>query len=111
MNENQTDLDSHLLSRFETETGEEPERLVVLADRASVDLLPIASRLRPGSAFVFKHASLLAHLSVVLRERGIPAVVIDDDEFFASLLDGRRVQVNAMDSLPDGRARVTLVDE
>lgn len=110
-NADQADLDSHLLSRFEPGGTTEAEGVIVFADRASVDLLSLANRLGPGSGFVFRHGSLLAHLSVVLRERGIPAVVVDDDLAFGSVAEGRSVRVNASDPLAHGHDRVALVDE
>jgi len=86
-------LDSHLHDRFETEAiGAGP--VVVAADCASVDLLPYLSA--PGVVgFVFEQGSMLAHLSVVLREKGIPAVAVDDPIAFAELTEGLIVDLDA----------------
>jgi hypothetical protein len=50
---------------------------VFLCERPSSDLLRFAQTAPLGSGFVFKQASMLCHMAVVLRERGIPAIKID----------------------------------
>lgn len=49
---------------------------IYIAKTASVDLLPIVRAAHPSSGFVFERASLLAHLPVVLRERGLAGVTL-----------------------------------
>jgi phosphohistidine swiveling domain-containing protein len=94
-NDTATELDAHLLEGFEA-PEDRLEEVVIVADRASVDLLPLVNRCgNNNTAFVFRHASVLAHLCVVLRERGIPAVVLEDDELFDGLAAGLAVTVEA----------------
>jgi hypothetical protein len=80
--------------------------LVVVADRASTDLLPLVTRCGKNTAFVFRHASVLAHLCVVLRERGITAMIADDPDLFDGPSAGSMVTVDATDG-GDG-PRVTM---
>lgn len=54
-----------------------------LAPRASVDLLPLVNACDSGSGFIFAEASLLAHLPVVLREKGIAAVEVGREKFLS----------------------------
>lgn len=105
-NDSDAELDTHLLEEFSV-LDEPANDVVVVADRASVDLLPMVSRCGRNSAFVFRKASLLAHLCVVLRERGIAAMAIDDEALFESLLTGAIVTVEASDGGGDG-PRVVL---
>ena len=89
-------LDTHLLERFE-HSAQLIEDAIIVAPRASVDLLPLVSRCGQRTAFVFRHAALLAHLCVILRERGITAVTAADDRTFERLTDGAVVTVEASD--------------
>jgi phosphohistidine swiveling domain-containing protein len=86
-------LDSHLHDRLEQPTigGDE---VIVVAERASIDLLPYVGA--PGVVgFVFERGSVLAHLAVVLREKGIPAIIIEDRQFIESLVSGSIVELDA----------------
>jgi len=47
---------------------------IYIARQAFVDILPLVRACHPSSGFIFESASLLAHLSVALRERGLAAV-------------------------------------
>ena len=89
-------LDIHLMEGFGV-AGETLGELVIVADRASIDLLPLVTKCGKNTAFVFRHASLLAHLCVVLRERGIPAMVVEDADLFDGLSEGSLVTVDATD--------------
>lgn len=95
-NDGSAELDRHLLEEI-ADVGGRAESQVFLADRASVDLLPLIAKCGRGSAFVFRHASLLAHLCVVLRERGIPAIVLPDEDMFGKLTPGSELTVEAAD--------------
>ena len=100
------ELDIHLLEGFEI--PEKPlEHTVIVADRASVDLLEVVNRCGRNTAFIFRHASVLAHLCVVLRERGVPAIVLEDSELYDALDANSVVTVEASDRNWDGR-RVLL---
>jgi hypothetical protein len=90
------ELDMHFLQGFGT-SEQALEGVVIVADRASVDLLPLVDRCGSNTAFVFRHASVLAHLCVVLREHAIPAVTIEDDDLFDGLGVGSKVTVEASD--------------
>lgn len=77
-------LDSHLNNQPDRVRLNEDD-LIIVAKRASVDLLPYVGA--PGVVgFVFEQGAILAHLAVVLREKGIPAVALDDTTAFDSLL-------------------------
>lgn len=85
------DLNSHLLQEIEGESSGEPT--VYVAARASVDLLPLLYACAPGSGFVFEEAGLLAHLSVVLRERGIAGIVLPR-ETVARLVESAEAKID-----------------
>lgn len=104
-NDGDSGLDTHLLESFSV--PDEAAEDVVVADRASVDLLPLVNRCGRNTAFVFRNASLLAHLCVVLRERGIAAMTVEDSDLFARLATGVTVTVEATSGEGQG-PRVTL---
>ena len=86
-------LDKHLHDRPET-SPTDGESIVVVAERASVDLLPYIGA--PGVVgFIFERGSVLAHLAVVLREKGIPAVALEDHSLFESVLLDSIVEIDA----------------
>ena len=93
-NAKESDLDAHLLSVL-AGNGEALTDSIFFADRASVDLLPVLARCGSNCAFVFHRASVLAHLCVVLRERGIPAILIEDDQVWRELPGEASVAVDA----------------
>lgn len=110
-NSDRETLDLHHLSAFDANQTGGVRSTVVVADRASIDLLPLVNRLDSTSAFVFRSSSLLAHLPVVLRERGIPAVLIEDDALFSSLADGQLVEVDAVDPALSPSQRIRMIVE
>ncbi len=99
VNDGSGELDAHLLEEFDDADGK-IEDVIFVADRASVDLLPLVARCGRGTGFVFRHASLLAHLCVVLRERGIPAICLHDDDVFGTLGSDSKLTVDAADVGP-----------
>lgn len=100
-------LDSHLYDQIaEGEADGDP--VVVVAERASVDLLRLVG-VRGVVGFVFRRGSVLAHLAVVLRERGIPALTLEDDALFESLLQGKVVELDASPGPKSHRERVRIV--
>ena len=92
-------LDKHLHDRPEDAIIGDKD-IVIVAERASIELLPFAGA--PGVAgFVFERGSILAHLAVVLREKGIPAVAIEDEVVFRCLEQDQEIEVDAVQhSLP-----------
>lgn len=87
-------LDLHLLDQHPPHTPH--GAAIYLAELASVDLLPLVYTAGPGCGFVFAQASVLGHLSVVLRERGIAAVRVGD-EMFAELQNVRSLRIDTTD--------------
>lgn len=106
-NDTNDELDIHLLEHFE-HSDRQLEDAVIVAERASVDLLPLVSRCGQRTAFVFHRASLLAHLCVVLRERGIAAITVDSDAIFDHLVNDSMITVEASD--PDWTASRVIVE-
>jgi phosphohistidine swiveling domain-containing protein len=96
------ELDTHFLEGFGA-PEKKLEDVVIVADRASVDLLPLVNRCGSNTAFVFRHASVLAHLCVVLRERGVPAIALEDSDLFDGLDVGSKVTVEASNGSWGGR--------
>lgn len=72
-------LDSHFKDSF-VDDGETGRKEIYLCD---VPDIALKNRLGKNCAgFLFKEGSLLCHLSVLLREKGIPALVgIDENRF------------------------------
>ena len=96
LTDGEVDFDASALSALAAERGKIQD-VIFVADRASVDLLPLVGRCADNTAFIFRRASLLAHLCVVLRERGIPALSVQDDGLFEKLASGLRLTVEAAD--------------
>lgn len=87
------ELDMHLHDRPQHLSAGE-DQVVVVAQQASIDLLPYVGA--PGVVgFVFNHGSILGHLAVVLREKGIPAIAMDDQRAFDALPLGQTVDLDA----------------
>jgi phosphohistidine swiveling domain-containing protein len=101
----ESNLDVHLMEGLAV-ADETLDELVIVADRASIDLLPLVTKCSKNIAFVFRHASLLAHLCVILRERGITAMVVEDPALFDQLSEGSMVTVDATDG-DNGGPQVT----
>ncbi len=59
------------------------------------------------SGFIFEQGSVLAHLAVVLRENGIPAIALDDSEIFASLRINSMAEIDAFTCLINASHRIT----
>ncbi len=67
---------------------------VIFADLPDISLLGTLEEFNERTiGFVFKQGSALCHLSIVLRERGIPAVILDT-EF--PVRDGETITVDAL---------------
>jgi phosphohistidine swiveling domain-containing protein len=104
-------LDKHLHDRPDTTTTSGDD-VVIVAERASVDLLPYIGA--PGVVgFVFERGSVLAHLAVVLREKGIPAIALEDSSLFAKLPVGLAIEIDASNrNLPTSeRIKITGVHD
>jgi phosphohistidine swiveling domain-containing protein len=101
-----TTLDGHLNDRVNHNMAA-TENIIIVAERTSVDLLPLVGA--PGIVgFIFAEGSVLAHLSVVLREKGIPAVVLDDQAAYSSLPIGSCVELNTVSRDLAKNKRVTI---
>lgn len=82
------DLNAHLLQGHDEDSAEELEPAIYIARSASVDLLPLVRQCGTGSGFVFERAALLAHVSVILRERGLAAVLMSPQQIDNLLANG-----------------------
>lgn len=92
----QDDLNAHLYNSVSSlDSGLHPS--IYIAQRASIDLLPIVRAAHPDSGFVFERASLLAHLSVVLRERGLAAVTAPPEAIEGLLHQSGNLMINTAD--------------
>lgn len=100
------DLNAHLFDTARTGGDAELAPAIYVAKAASVDLLPIVRAAHPSSGFLFERASILAHLPVVLRERGIAAVSLSPDELDKLVAQGLPVRISTADDAP-----VTLVED
>ncbi|MEO3822005.1 PEP/pyruvate-binding domain-containing protein [Plantactinospora sp. B24E8] len=93
-------LDTHLHDR--PDRGDEFVDVVFLAERATTDLLPLVYRCGRGSGFVFGTGSVLGHVGVVLRELGIPAVVVGPQRWRELAASGRPRPPGDPAAEPDG---------
>ncbi|MEH1164123.1 PEP/pyruvate-binding domain-containing protein [Micromonospora sp. CPCC 205539] len=74
-----TSLNAHLHDRLADD--DRLVDMVFLAEWASTDLLPLIYRCGRGTGFVFGNGSVLGHVGVVLRELGVPAVVVGPERW------------------------------
>lgn len=93
------DLNAHLYDaiRAGEDVGLTPA--VYVAAAASIDLLPIVRAAHPSSGFIFERASILAHLPVVLRERGIAALSLPIEQIQDLVARGLPVRINTADAI------------
>lgn len=92
------DLNAHLHDTVRAGGAAELSPAIYVSRAASVDLLPVVRAAHPDSGFIFERASILAHLPVVLRERGLAAVTMPADQIerlVARDLPGRINTANA----------------
>ncbi|GAA2531879.1 PEP/pyruvate-binding domain-containing protein [Pilimelia columellifera] len=73
------------------------ERTIVVAEYPSAGLIPLVDR---AEAFVFERGNLLCHTAIVLRERGIPAIVMPAAREW--LRDGMTVEVSPAGAIVSG---------
>jgi len=103
-------LDLHLHDRQGGAGGPDKEPVIIVADRASTDLLGHVCA--PGVVgFIFRQASMLAHLPVVLREKGIPAIALEDDIAFRALTTGMLLEIDASSRLATARDRFRMLED
>lgn len=72
---------------------------IYLAKAASVDLLPLVRAAHPESGFIFERASILAHLPVVLRERGLPSMTLPAGQIDDLVAQGLPIRINTADAV------------
>lgn len=98
-------VDYHFHDQNEALNGSD-EKVVFLCERPDISLLSLLNNHDPGTiGFIFKQASVLSHLPIVLRERNIPAVQMDD---WKGLLTGWTVKLDAASVDIQGRERVKV---
>lgn len=102
-------LDKHLHNRPEhVQLGQ--AGVIVVARRASVDMLPYVGA--PGVVgFIFEQGAVLAHLAVVLREKGIPAIALDDAAAFGELPVGALAELDASSAAVRSIDRIGYLQE
>jgi phosphohistidine swiveling domain-containing protein len=101
-------LDKHLHDR-PSSSQTKGESIVIVAERASVDLLPYVGA-SGVVGFLFERGSILAHLAVVLREKHIPAIAIDDAAAIQDLTDNCIIEIDASKRELAKRERITLTE-
>ena len=100
-------LDGHLHNRSVNDRVS-ADNIIIVAKRASVDLLPYVAA--PGVVgFIFEHGAVLAHLAVVLREKGIPAIALGNSAAFASMPKDVRAELDASSAIADPKSRINYV--
>lgn len=100
-------LDAHFHDRS-AKAEASGDDVIIVAPRASVDLLPYVSV--PGVVgFIFEHGAVLAHLAVVLREKGIPAIALSSASDFAALPAEGRAALDATSAVDRPASRVRLI--
>jgi hypothetical protein len=92
------DLNAHLYDSLASD-GPGLNPAIYVAASASLDLLPIVRAAHQASGFIFERASLLAHLPVILRERGLAAVVMPSDALEPLLRSAERLSIRTVDEM------------
>ncbi|WP_343869898.1 PEP/pyruvate-binding domain-containing protein [Dactylosporangium roseum] len=82
------DLNTHLYDAAIEGAASTLNPSIYIARQASVDLLPIVRACHPASGFIFEQASVLAHLPVILRERGVAAITMSESSIDALVRRG-----------------------
>jgi phosphohistidine swiveling domain-containing protein len=68
-------LDFHFYDKVELQ-GDESEPLIFLCKRPDISLLKVVQAHNPKKmGFIFEEGSMLCHLAIILREKGIPAII------------------------------------
>lgn len=100
-------LDGHLHNRSVNGRVSEDD-IIIVAKQASVDLLPYVAA--PGVVgFIFEHGAVLAHLAVVLREKGIPAISLGDSASFAKIPKDVLAELDASSAMPNAKSRINFL--
>ncbi len=69
-------LNAHFFNEIDNVTNFDSEKIIFYAKLPSIKFLDILGKYEASNiGFVFEKGSLLCHLSVLLRERGIPAII------------------------------------
>ena len=69
-------LNSHFYNEIDNSVSVNSEKIIFYAKLPSIKFLDILGKYKSSDiAFVFEKGSLLCHLSVLLREKGIPAII------------------------------------
>lgn len=87
-------LNAHLYDTVRANEESELSPAIYVATAASIDLLPLVRAAHPASGFIFERTSLLAHLPVVLRERGIAAVALPTEQIEDLIRREQQVRMN-----------------
>ncbi|QXF84286.1 hypothetical protein HBA53_24565 (plasmid) [Rhodococcus pyridinivorans] len=93
------DLNAHLYDTMGTGEDAALTPAIYIAKAASVDLLPVVRAAHPDSGFLFERASILAHLPVVLRERGLAAVTLPVEQIDDLVARGLSVRIDTGDAV------------
>jgi phosphohistidine swiveling domain-containing protein len=100
-------LNVHMYDSTEQERETHSENIVFCCEYPDISLLSVIAEYEPSSiAFVFEEGSVLCHLAVVLRERGIPAIrigsrqVLRNNEFCT--IDAETPNLSALDRISYG---------
>ena len=69
-------LNSHFYNEIDNTLSVSSEKIIFYAKLPSIKFLDILGKYKSSDiGFVFEKGSLLCHLSVLLREKGIPAII------------------------------------
>ena len=69
-------LDAHFYNSIQVDEKQIADSVIFYSELPSIKFLELLNYYEPSKiGFVFKRGSLLCHLSVLLREKGIPAIV------------------------------------
>lgn len=84
------------------------ETHIFLCKRPDISLLKVIQNYNPQKlGFIFKEGSILSHLAIILREQGIPAIVIEDTK---GMLSGKILTIDAITSGLKGKERLKHYD-
>ena len=107
----QKNVEKHFLDNYESSISTESSNIIFLVSQPHMTLINILNEFKNSKiGFIFEQASILSHLCILLRERGIPSLIIPNgnrDE----LVDGVTISMDTITPNLSNNERVILFNQ